>query len=163
MLAVVYRRFGTAFLYHFQGSSSARRMLECLTPEIGLIGCHEALVSNYENTICNHSEWQKPVRHFTTPLSSLCLLPPTFQTKIIHVFFTSQLSAMCATCLILLHLIIPRMFCDLCKVQRSTQFSGAFFYFSYLDTDIHLVSTLNLETEFHTQTHTPFYVLNIVC
>jgi hypothetical protein len=33
-LVVSYRRFGTTYLSHLLGSSSPRRLLDCLTPEI---------------------------------------------------------------------------------------------------------------------------------
>jgi hypothetical protein len=97
--------------------------------------------------------------HFTiilpsTPRSSQCLLPPAFPTKILYVFLTYPLSALCPTCLIFLHLIIPRLMFLTCKLRSSTQFSQSFCYFSSLGTDIILVSSPNLGTISHTNART---------
>jgi hypothetical protein len=56
---VIYRRFGTTYQSHLQALSSLRTAWPL---KMGLIGCPETSVNNYQSTLCNiPKEWRSHV------------------------------------------------------------------------------------------------------
>jgi hypothetical protein len=87
-VAIIYRRFGTKYRSHLQGSRSPRRPLK-----MGSIRCPETSVKNYHSTLCNIPEERRSHQGGGGSLKSrLQILCPDFSYSCLNPFFSYALS-----------------------------------------------------------------------